>query len=72
MLWYLGTDECVATSRSTTGTSFIPHSLFSFFFLLPRRSMLFLAGDLTQWHLPVGMKELDLYNTKVAGKTTSE
>jgi hypothetical protein len=22
--------------------------------------MLFLAGDLTQWHLPVGMKKLDL------------
>jgi hypothetical protein len=34
--------------------------------------MLFLAGDLTQWHLPVGMKDLNLCNTKVTGKTTSE
>ena len=30
--------------------------------------MLFLAGDLAQLHLPVGMKDLDLRNTKVAGK----
>ena len=34
--------------------------------------MLFLAGDLTQWHLPVGMKDLNLYGTKVKGKATSE
>ena len=34
--------------------------------------MLFLAGDLTQWHLPVGMKDLDLTATKVTGKATSE
>jgi hypothetical protein len=34
--------------------------------------MLFLAGDLTQWHLPVGMKDLDLGFTKVTGTTTSE
>ena len=38
---------------------FVPH-LFFFIFSPPRRSMLFLAGDLTQWHLPVGMKDLDL------------
>jgi hypothetical protein len=30
--------------------------------------MLFLAGDLTQWHLPVGMQKLDLYYTEVTGK----
>ena len=34
--------------------------------------MLFLAGDITQWHLPVGMKDLDLWNTGVTGKATSE
>ena len=34
--------------------------------------MLFLAGDLTQWHLPVGMKDLNLYGTKVTGKATYE
>ena len=34
--------------------------------------MLFLAGDLTQWHLPVGMKDLNLSYTRVTGKTTSE
>ena len=54
-----------------------PHSSFSFFlsfptFFIPRRSMLFLSGDLTQWHLPVGMKRLDLTFTEVTGKTTSE
>ena len=38
-------------------------------FLLPCRAFaLFLAGDLTQWHLPVGMKDLDLRYTKVTGK----
>ena len=37
-------------------------------FLLPRRSMLILAGDLTQWHLPVGMKGLNLQQTEVTGK----
>ncbi len=36
-------------------------------FLLPRRSMLFLTGDLTQWHLPVGMKDLNLRKTEVTG-----
>ena len=30
--------------------------------------MLFLAGYLTQWHLPVGMTDLDLYSTNVTGK----
>jgi hypothetical protein len=35
-------------------------------------SMLFLAGDLTQWHLPVGMQKLWLGETKVTGKATSE
>jgi hypothetical protein len=34
--------------------------------------MLFLAGDITQWHLPVGMKDLNLRDTKVTGKATSE
>ena len=34
--------------------------------------MLFLAGDLTQWHLPVGMKDLDLGYTKATGKATYE
>ena len=29
--------------------------------------MLFLAGDLTQWHLPVGMKDLNLRKTEVTG-----
>ena len=33
--------------------------------------MLFLAGDLTQWHLPVGMKDLRLSGSKVKGKVTS-
>ena len=57
-------------SRST---SFIPHFLFSS--SSPTRTsslLLFLAGDLTQWHLPVGMKDLDLSYTKVTGKATSE
>ena len=35
---------------------------------MPRRSILFLAGDLAQLQLPVGMKELDLRETKVTGK----
>ena len=34
--------------------------------------MLFLAGDLTQWHLPVGMKDLNLIGAKVTGKTKYE
>jgi hypothetical protein len=37
--------------------------------------MLFVAGDITvitQWHLPVGMKDLDLSDTEVTGKATSE
>jgi hypothetical protein len=29
-------------------------------------------GDLTQWHLPVGMKDLKLRGTGVTGKATSE
>ena len=45
----------------------ILHSSFPFHFL-PRRSMFFLAGDLTQWHLPVGMKDLNLFGTGVTGK----
>ena len=48
-------------------------SSFSFFLFSSTLSlMLFLAGDLTQWHLPVGMKDLDLEWTKVTGKATSE
>jgi hypothetical protein len=27
-----------------------------------------LTGDLTQWHLPVGMKDLNLFDTEVTGK----
>jgi hypothetical protein len=34
--------------------------------------MLFLAGDLAQMNLPVGMKDLNLRYTKVTGKATSE
>ena len=30
-------------------------------FIMPRRSILFLAGDLAQLQLPVGMKDLNLY-----------
>ena len=37
-------------------------------FLLPRRSILFLAGDLAQLQLPVGMKDLNLSFTEVTGK----
>ena len=44
------------------------HSPRVFAFLLPRRSMLSLAGDLAQLHLPVGLKEVDLYGTDVTGK----
>jgi hypothetical protein len=39
------------------------------YFLLPRRSiMLFIAGDLAQLHLPVGMKDLYLPGTGVTGR----
>jgi hypothetical protein len=50
------------------------HSSFSCFFFFSPTSllMLFLAGDLTQWHLPVGMKDLNLESTGVTGKATSE
>ena len=37
-------------------------------FLLPHRAILLLAGDLSQWHLPVGMKDINLRETKVTGK----
>jgi hypothetical protein len=30
--------------------------------------MLFLSGDLAQWQLPVGMKDLHLFDTEVKGK----
>ena len=40
-----------------------------FAFLLPRRAVFFLTGDIAQWHLPVGMKDLNLGATKVAGKS---
>jgi hypothetical protein len=30
------------------------------------------GGDLTQWHLPVGMKDLNLGATDVTGKATYE
>ena len=53
---------------------FFPHFLLlPAFFLSPTSSlMFFLAGDLTQWHLPVGMKNLNLGGTEVTGKATSE
>ena len=57
---------------SGRSTSFIPHIILPPFFLLPRCSMLFLAGDLAQMNLPVGMKDLNLRYTKVTGKATSE
>ena len=37
-------------------------------FLLPLYSILFLAGDLAQLHLPVGMQDLNLSFTEVTGK----
>ena len=45
------------------------HSSFShsFFFHFP-----FLAGDIGQLNLPVGMKDLNLAKTGVKGKATSE
>ena len=39
---------------------------------MPRRSILFLAGDLAQLQLPVGLKDLNLRGTEVTGKATSE
>ena len=42
-------------------------------FLLPRRSIFFLAGDLAQLQLPVGMKDLILWGCdKLTGKAQSE
>jgi hypothetical protein len=53
--------------------SFLIFLFFFFSFLSPTSSLLlFLAGDLAQWHLPVGMKDLNLRFTKVTGKATSE
>ena len=49
----------------------VPHFLI-FFFFPTSLLMLFLAGDIKQWHLPVGMKDLNLRETKVTGKATSE
>ena len=62
-------------SLSASHTRFlIPHLSFPPFFLSPASSryILLLAGDLSQWHLPVGMKDLNLCGTKVKGKATSE
>ena len=50
------------------GLAVQPHALlhfltfpsFAFFLRLPRRAILLVAGDLTQWHLSVGMKDLNL------------
>ena len=39
-----------------------------FAFLLSRRAVFFLTGDLAQLKLPVGMKDLNLRSTKVTGK----
>ena len=59
--------------EASRSTSLIPHFIPPPFFFSPASSlMLFLAGDLTQWHLPVGMKDLNLGGTEVAGKATSE
>ena len=44
------------------------HSPRFFAFFLPRRSMLSLAGDLAQLHLPVGVKKVDLSGTEVTGR----
>ena len=52
--------------------SSFPFFLLLFSYLVALHWVLFLAGDLTQWHLPVGMKDLDLEGTKVKGKATSE
>jgi hypothetical protein len=45
---------------------FLRSSFSHLFFFSPTSSlyMLFLEGDLTQWHLPVGMKELWLAGCK--------
>jgi hypothetical protein len=64
----------IRLAASLTRSSFltIPSSPFHLSsFLLPRRAIL-LAGDLTQWHLPVGMKDLNLRLTRVTGKATSQ
>ena len=45
-----------------------PSSFYSF--LLSRHSILFLTGDLTQLQLPVGMKDLHLFDTEVTGDIT--
>ena len=65
LIWF---KEAAAHAPSFLTLSFSPLSSF----LLPHRAILLLAGDLTQWHLPVGMKDLDLAATNVTGKATSE
>ena len=49
-------------------SSFLTSSFFPLSSFLPRRSILFLAGDLAQLHLPVGMKKLNVSFTEVTGK----
>ena len=49
-------------------SSFLTFSFPSSSFLLPRRAVVFLAGDLAHVHLPVGMKDLNLFRTGVTGK----
>jgi hypothetical protein len=46
----------------------LPHSLIYSYPLFAFPS----EGDLTQWNLPVGMQDLNLVGTKVAGKAASE
>ena len=48
----------------------LPHFILLLFFsfLMPRRSILFLAGDLAQLKLPVGMKNLILDGCDLTGK----
>ena len=53
--------------------------LIPYFLIFPSSSILpfsyhilFLAGDIGQMNLPVGMQNLNLVNTKVTGKATSE
>ena len=62
---------CFETSRST---SFNPHIVLPppVFFSPTSSLCALLAGDITQWHLPVGMEDLNLSLTEVTGKATSE
>ena len=62
----VGVFVCCPAAHASSFLTFSFSPLSSF--LLPRRSMLFLAGDLAQWQLPVGMKDLHLFDTEAKGK----